>query len=161
MEFMLTREVTEDDIEQICKLAETREELFYCFPRAAFPLSVADVRHSIQTRASATVVEKEGHVVAFANFYRWEEGVCSIGNVIVSSDCRGTGVGRYLISHMTKLAFEKYHAETVTVSCFNRNVAGLLFYPKLGFRPYETESRVDYNGDQVALIHFKVEPGAI
>ena len=62
---------------------------------------------------------------------------------------------------MTKLAFEKYHAETVTVSCFNRNVAGLLFYPKLGFRPYETESRVDYNGDQVALIHFKVEPDAI
>ncbi len=33
---MLTREVTEDDIEQICKLAETREELFYCFPRQPF-----------------------------------------------------------------------------------------------------------------------------
>ncbi|WP_027848050.1 GNAT family N-acetyltransferase [Marinospirillum minutulum] len=158
---MFTREVTEDDIEQICKLTETREELFYCFPRATFPLTVADVRLSIQTRASATVVEKDGHVVAFANFYRWQEGVCSIGNVIVSSDCRGTGVGRYLISHMTKLAFEKYHAKTVTVSCFNRNVAGLLFYSKLGFCPYETESRVDYNGDQVALIHFKVEPNAI
>ncbi|HKM16363.1 MAG TPA: GNAT family N-acetyltransferase [Marinospirillum sp.] len=158
---MFTREVTEDDIEQICKLTETREELFYCFPRATFPLTVADVRLSIQTRASATVVEKDGHVVAFANFYRWQEGVCSIGNVIVSSDCRGAGVGRYLISYMTKLAFEKYHAETVTVSCFNRNVAGLLFYPKLGFCPYETESRVDYNGDQVALIHFKVEPDAI
>lgn len=158
---MLIREVTEDDIEQICKLAETREELFYCFPRATFPLSMADVRNSIQTRASATVVEKNGHVVAFANFYRWQEGVCSIGNVIVSSGCRGTGVGRYLISYMTKLAFEKYHAETVTVSCFNRNVAGLLFYPKLGFRPYETELRVDYNGDQVALIHFKIESDAI
>ncbi len=158
---MLAREVTEDDIEQICKLAETREELFYCFPRATFPLSVADVRHSIQTRASATVIEKDGRVVAFANFYRWQEGVCSIGNVIVSSDCRGIGVGRYLISHMTKLAFEKYHAETVTVSCFNRNVAGLLFYPKLGFCPYETESRIDYSGEQVALIHFKVEPYAI
>ena len=158
---MLAREVTEDDIVQICKLAETREELFYCFPRATFPLSVADVRHSIQTRASATVIEKDGRVVAFANFYRWQEGVCSIGNVIVSSDCRGIGVGRYLISHMTKLAFEKYHAETVTVSCFNRNVAGLLFYPKLGFCPYETESRIDYSGEQVALIHFKVEPYAI
>jgi ribosomal protein S18 acetylase RimI-like enzyme len=155
------REVSEDDIPEICKLPQTREELFYCFPRAAFPLSESEVRKGIESRSDSTVIEVAGRVVAFANFYRWEEGLCSIGNVVVGSDDRGSGVGSYLIHHMLKLGFEKHRAEAVTVSCFNRNVAGLLLYPKLGFRPYDIEQRVDYNGDRVALIHMRVEKHAI
>ena len=154
---MYHRKVTESDIPEICKLPKTREELFYCFPRAGFPLSEADLRQSIEKRADSTVVEVAGRVVAFANFYRWKEGVCSIGNVVVASDARGSGVGSYLINHMLTLGFEKHHAKAVSVSCFNRNVAGLLLYPKLGFRPYDIEQRVDYNGDRVALIHLKIE----
>lgn len=155
------REITEDDISEICKLPKTREELFYCFPRAAFPLSEDEVRQGIETRSDSTVVEVAGRVVAFANFYRWEEGACSIGNVVVASEARGTGVGSYLINHMLTLGFERHRARMVSVSCFNRNVAGLLFYPKLGFRPYDVEQRVDYNGDRVALIHLRVERHAI
>ncbi|WP_081960732.1 GNAT family N-acetyltransferase [Nitrincola sp. A-D6] len=154
------REVAESDIPEICKLSETREELFYCYPSAAFPLSEAEVRQSIEKRSDSTVVEVAGQVVAFANFYRWEKGLCSIGNVVVASGARGSGVGRYLINHMLKLGFEKHRAKTVSVSCFNRNVAGLLFYPKLGFQPYGIEQRVDYNGDRVALIHLKIEQHA-
>jgi len=155
------REVTEDDIPDICKLPETREELFYCFPRAAFPLSETEVRQSIEKRSDSTVVEVAGRAVAFANFYRWEEGLCSIGNVVVASDVRGSGVASYLINHMLTLGFAKHRAEAVSVSCFNRNAAGLLFYPKLGFRPYDIEQRVDYNGDRVALIHLRAERHAI
>jgi ribosomal protein S18 acetylase RimI-like enzyme len=106
------------------------------------------------------VVEVAGRVVAFANFYRWQEGLCSIGNVVVASEARGSGVGSYLIRHMVKLGFEKHHAQVVSVSCFNRNAAGLLFYPKLGFQPYDVEQRVDYNGDRVALIHLRVQSHA-
>ncbi|TFH85157.1 GNAT family N-acetyltransferase [Billgrantia azerbaijanica] len=160
LEFRHHREVTEDDIPQIGRLPETREELFYCFPRASFPLSEAEVRKGIEKRSDSTVVEIAGRVVAFANFHRWEEGLCSIGNVVVASDARGYGVGSYLINHMLTLGFEKHRAQAVSVSCFNRNVAGLLFYPKLGFRPYDVEQRVDYNGDRVALVHLRVERDA-
>lgn len=158
---MHVREVTEGDLSEICRLPKTREELFYCFPRAVFPLSEADVRNSIEKRSDSTVVEVAGRVVAFANFYRWEEELCSIGNVVVASDARGSGVGSYLIKHMVKLGFEKHRAQTVSVSCFNRNVAGLLLYPKLGFRPYDVEQRIDYNGELVALVHLRVERPAI
>lgn len=151
------RAVTENDIPDICRFPKTREELFYCFPRAAFPLSEAEVWRYIEQRSDSTVVEVAGRVVAFANFYRWEAGLCSIGNVVVASDARASGVGSYLISHMAALGFEKHHARAVSVSCFNRNVAGLLFYPKLGFWPYDIEQRIDYNGDRVALIHLRVE----
>ncbi len=97
------REVTENDIPEICKLPKTREELFYCFPRASFPLSETDLRQCIEMRSDSTVVEVAGRVVAFANFYRWKEGLCSIGNVVVASEVRGSGVGSYLINHMLKL----------------------------------------------------------
>jgi hypothetical protein len=56
---------------------------------------------------------------------------------------------------MVKLGFEKHHAKAVSVSCFNQNTAGLLFYPALGFRPYDVEQRIDYNGNPVALIHLR------
>ncbi|WP_445396896.1 GNAT family N-acetyltransferase [Zobellella sp. An-6] len=102
---MYLREVREDDIPKICKLPKTREELFYCFPRATFPLSEAEVSQGIEKRTDSTVVEVAGRVVAFANFYRWEEGLCSIGNVVVASDARGSGVGSYLINHMLALGF--------------------------------------------------------
>ena len=153
---MQHREAIEDDILKICNLPKTLEELFYCFPKATFPLSAAEVRRSIEQRSDATVVEVAGRVVAIANFYRWEEGLCSIGNVVVASDARGSGVGSYLISHMLTLGFDKHRARAVSVSCFNRNVAGLLFYAKLGFQPFDIEQRIDYNGDRVALIHLQV-----
>jgi len=138
---MYLREVINDDIPEICKLPKTREELFYCFPSAVYPLSEDTLRQSIETRSDSTVVEIEGRVVAFANFYRWKDGLCSIGNVVVASDVRGAGVGRCLINHMVKLGFEKHHAKAVSVSCFNQNTAGLLFYPTLGFRPYDVAHR--------------------
>lgn len=68
------REVMENDIPKICKLPETREELFCCFPRASFPLSETDLRQCIEMRSDSTVVEFAGRVVAFANFTGGRKG---------------------------------------------------------------------------------------
>jgi RimJ/RimL family protein N-acetyltransferase len=51
----------------------------------------------------------------------------------------GCNGGRALIERMSDVAFSKYQAAEVTISCFNQNVAGLLLYAKLGFRPYAVE----------------------
>lgn len=87
--------------------------------------------------------------------------VGSIGNVIVSAAARGRGVGHYLIKQMISLAFSKYQAAEVTVSCFNQNVAGLLLYPALGFQPYAIEERKDTQGNRVALIHMRLPRNGI
>lgn len=44
---------------------------------------------------------------------------------------------------------------SLTVSCFNANVTGLLLYPRLGFQPYSIEARQDRDGKPVALIHLR------
>ena len=150
------RPVAEKDIQAICGFAQTEDELFFLAPKAQFPLTPSQLQALIASRSTSTVVERDGVVVAFANFYRWESGGrCAIGNVIVSPLARGRGVARYLIEQMTRLAFEKHQAAEVTVSCFNQNVAGLLLYPGLGFQPYAIEERTNPKGDRVALIHMR------
>ncbi|WP_409070297.1 GNAT family N-acetyltransferase [Desulfobulbus sp.] len=151
------RPVAEEEIPLICGFPQNAGELFFCFPQATFPLTVPQLREAIARRSDSTVVELNGAVVAFANFYRWETGgCCAIGNLIVAPAARGLGVGRYLIERMMDMAFTKHQAAEVRISCFNRNVAGLLLYPKLGFQPYAIEQRQDNKGNQVALIHLRL-----
>ena len=155
------RSVIEKDIEVICRFPQSEDELFFLFPKAEFPLAVAQLQDAIAQRSDSTVVELGGEIVAFANFYRWEAGGrCSIGNVIVSPALRRRGVGRYLIEQMIDLAFSKHRATEVSVSCFNQNVAGLLLYPQLGFQPYAVEERKDKRGNRVALIHMRLARNA-
>lgn len=150
------------DIPVICSFPQSEEESFFFFPKATFPLLPTQLQEAIAQRADATVVERCGEVVAFANFYRWQVGgSCAIGNVIVAPSTRGYGVGRYLVEQMIRLAFAKYQAAEVTVSCFNHNTAGLLLYPKLGFQPYAVEERQDKHGKRVALVHMRLpQPAA-
>ncbi|ANJ68052.1 GNAT family acetyltransferase [Halothiobacillus diazotrophicus] len=155
------RPVAEKDIQVICGFPQSEDELFFLFPKAAFPLTPSQLQDAIALRSDSTVAELDGEVAAFANFYRWEAGgCCSIGNVIVSPVARGRGVGRYLIEQMIGFAFSKHQAAEVTVSCFNQNVAGLLLYPKLGFQPYAVEERHDKKGNRVALIHMRLPRNA-
>lgn len=151
------RPVDEKDIPIICGFPQSEDELFFMFPAATFPLTPSQLQEAIARRADSTVVQQDGEVVAFANFYRWEAGgCCAIGNVVVSPSARGRGVARYLIEQMISLAFSKHQAAEVTVSCFNQNVGGLLLYSKLGFQPYAIEERQDKKGNRVALIHMRL-----
>lgn len=150
------RLVEKRDIQTICNFFQNEDELFFLSPEATFPLTPLQLQKQIEQRSDSTVVLLCGEIVAFANFYRWETGGrCSIGNVIVAPAVRVQGVARYLIEQMTNLAFSKYRAAEVTLSCFNQNIAGLLLYAKLGFQPYEIEERQGRQGNRVALIHMK------
>lgn len=143
----LHRPLEEKDIPVICGFPQSVDELFYMFPKATYPLTAHQLKEAIANCSDSTVIEMDGVVVGFANFSRWEfRGRCSLGNVIISTRARSQGVGRYLIGYMIDIAFNKHEAREVTASCSSHNVPGLLFYPKLGFRPYAVEERQDKHG---------------
>jgi ribosomal protein S18 acetylase RimI-like enzyme len=150
------RPVEEKDLPLICSFPKNAAELFYMFPAATYPLTVEQLEQAISERSDSTVVQRDGKVVGFANFYLWEKGgTCSIGNVIVAPSARGRGVGRYLMKVMLDIAYEKHQASEVTLSCFNDNIDGLLFYPPLGFEPYSIEERPDWKGRRKVLINMR------
>ena len=155
---MLTyRPIQADDIPLICQFPQSEQELYFLFPKASYPLTVEQLKNAVDQRHDSTVVLRDECVVGFANFYICEpEGKCAIGNVIVAPEARGYGVGQYLIETMVQIALTKHKAKEVRISCFNQNVAGMLLYQKLGFRPFAIEGRVDQQGERVALIHMKL-----
>lgn len=151
-----SRPVTADDIKTICSFVLDARELFYMFPKAQYPLTSAQLADAIAQRFDSTVVEAGKRVVGFANFYRAEKGgVCCIGNLVVAQEARGKGVATFLVETMTALAFDRYDASEVQISCFNENTAGLLLYPKLGFLPFAVEERVSPDHSRTALIHMR------
>jgi len=155
---MLThRPVQKEDIPIICQFPRSAEELFFLFPKATYPLTPEQLQGAIDQRFDSTVILWEGQQAGFANFYICKPGEeCHIGNVIVDPNLRGKGVGKYVIETMIDIAFEKYDVQEVHISCFNRNVVGLLLYAQLGFNPFAIEERQDYQGKRIAVIKFKM-----
>ena len=155
---MLTyRSISAEDVPIICTFPQSERELFFLFPRAAYPLTPDQLNAAIAERTDSTVVMRRGVILGFANFHDCVPGEhCSIGNVIVDPRERGRGVGKYLIETMIQLAFENHAAREVRISCFNENVVGLLLYEKLGFEICGVEERVDWAGERAALIHMRM-----
>ncbi|WP_252090290.1 GNAT family N-acetyltransferase [Pseudomonas sp. MWU13-3659] len=153
---LTSRPVQATDIPAICSFPQGPEELFYMFPKATYPLTPAQLSEAIAQRSGSTVVEADGAIVGFANFYKAEQGgICALGNVVVAPAARGQGVARYLVQCMIGLAREQFAAREVWVSCFNHNTAGLLLYPQLGFVPFGIEERQTSDGARVALVQMR------
>lgn len=151
------RPYIQNDLETICSFPQDEKELFYFYPKAKYPLTPEHFQNTIDQRSDPTVVENNGKVVGFANFYQWKNGICNIGNVLVAPLERGKGVAKYLIKTMISLAQSKHAASVVNVACFNHNTAGLLLYKKLGFEPFDIEERQTQDGNRVALIHMRYQ----
>ncbi|WP_339486705.1 GNAT family N-acetyltransferase [Pseudomonas sp. EL_65y_Pfl2_R95] len=147
------RLVEERDLLIIATFVQSAAELFYCYPKASWPLTPAQLADAINHRRDSTVVLLNDEVVGFANHYQWQDDVyCALGNVMVSPNARGHGIARYLIMAMEEQARTEVHAKRMRLSCFNSNTAGLLLYSQLGYEPYAIVERESPDGQRVALI---------
>ena len=145
------REIVPEDLTIICNFPQDENELFFMYPKAIFPLTIDQIKSSIDSRFDSTVILYEETIIGFANFYEViKEQYCSIGNVIVNPIYRGKGVGTFLINIMEKKAINKYKVKEMHISCFNQNVTGLLLYYKLGYVPYEIHVT---GADQEGIVH--------
>lgn len=150
------RTVEKHDFETICKLPQNPEELFFMFPKAAYPLTVSQLESAVKNRFDSTVILCDGEIAGFANFYEVKENeYCSIGNVIVKSGYRNKGIGQFLIKTMEGIGIEKYNVSEFRLSCFNTNTNGILLYAKLGYKPYEIEKRINSGNETFALLKMK------
>ncbi|AYC34463.1 GNAT family N-acetyltransferase [Pseudomonas cavernae] len=143
------------DLGELVGFPQSPEELFFCYPKAVWPLTVGQLAAAMAGRRDSTVLLLDGRVAGFANFYQWQHGEsCALGNLMVAPWARGQGVASQLVTVMEQLARTHYKARTMQVSCFNANAGGLLLYPKLGYRVRGIVERQDPTGRRVALIQF-------
>lgn len=144
------------DLSEVVGFPQDADELFYCYPKASWPLTVAQLAAAMAERRGSTVALLNGRVAGFANFYQWQTGeFCALGNMMVAPAARRHGVAQYLIDVMEQLAKDQYKARLMKVSCFNANAAGLLLYARLGYRPQGIVERADPQGRRVALVQLE------
>ena len=153
------RDVSYEDLINICQFPQDESELYFMYPKATFPLTVEQLQASVNNRLDSTVITtNSSEVIGFANFNEVvSEDYCSIGNVIINPNFRGKGAGTFLVNVMETKAIEIYNVREIHISCFNTNITGLLLYHKLGYRPYEMERRLDKKNFPIALIKMKKE----
>lgn len=157
---MKLREATPSDYEAIVRLVPTREELFLVYPGGKHPFTVEQLHSLAAVRQELTVACQGKEIVAFADLYNVEPGKWAfIGNVVVARDFRGQGLGRKLVTHMVRQAFDQYKVREARISVFNDNTPALLLYAGMHFEPYAVEERVDPIGKRVGLIHMRLENG--
>lgn len=150
------RPATAADLGAVAGFPQNVDELFFCYPKAIWPLDVGQLAAALAERRESTVVELGGKVAGFANFYQWQHGeFCALGNLMVAPWARSQGVGQYLVEVMENLAREHYDAPLMKVSCFNANAGGLLLYTRLGYRTVGIVERRAPDGSRVALVQFE------
>ncbi|WP_294346547.1 GNAT family N-acetyltransferase [Prosthecochloris sp.] len=124
------------------------------FPKASYPLTPEQLFEAARNRCDPLVAFVNDVIAGYGNFIEVDRGShCSIGNLIIEPSHRGKGVASYLIGTFVDMAFQRYAANYVRISCFNLNIAGLLLYYKMGFRPVDLEERKGPGSQRVALIH--------
>jgi len=153
---MKLREATANDFEAIVRLIPTEDELFRVYPKGKHPFTIDQVHSLAESRKELTVAVERGRVVGFANLYDVEVGKWAfVGNVVEAREFRGRGIGRLLVSHMIRQAFDKYCVTEARISVFNDNTPALLLYAGMNFKPYAVEERENPSGIRVGLIHMR------
>ncbi|WP_256657941.1 GNAT family N-acetyltransferase [Pseudomonas sp. 2FG] len=149
------RPATVADLDDLVGFPQSPDELFFCYPKAVWPLTVGQLAAAMAERRNSSVVLLDGRPAGFANFYQWQHGeFCALGNLMVAPWARGHGVANYLVGVMEQQAREHYQAKLMKVSCFNANSAGLLLYPKLGYQLSGLVERRNQLNQRVALLQF-------
>jgi len=150
------REATVEDYEGICSLIKSKEELFLVYPGGKYPFTVEQIKKLSLVRKELTIAIEGTEIIGFANLYDYVLGESAfIGNVVVDKKHRGKGIGREVVLHMLKVAFEKYKLPEIRISVFSENTPAMLLYSELGFVPYDIEEREDSSCNRVALVHMK------
>ena len=151
------RDATFADFEQIASFPQSREELFYMYPKGIYPLTAEQLAETASGRLSVTVITDSDEIVGYSNLYDISDnGECWIGNVIVSPARRGTGVAAYLIQTMINRAAQEHNVTTVNIVCHNTNTRALFFYYRLGFIPYDLKAVEDPNHNKIAGIKMRI-----
>ncbi len=150
------RPATAADLGDVVGFPQNVDELFFCYPKAIWPLNIGQLAAAMAERRESTVVESAGKVAGFANFYQWQHGeFCALGNLMVAPWARGQGVAQFLVEAMETIARERYRAPLMKVSCFNANAGGLLLYTRMGYRTVGIVERRAPDGSRVALVQLE------
>ncbi|AJY77348.1 GNAT family N-acetyltransferase [Paenibacillus beijingensis] len=150
------RDAHREDFQLISTFPQNQMEAYFMFPRGGYPLHPEQLFEIAQNRLLPTVIERNNKIVGYCNIYDRTEGEsCWLGNVIINPEFRGIGAGKHLIRVIKARAKEEIKVNEINLVCHNINTKALLFYYKLGFKPFDLKIMKDFNDNEIAGIMMK------
>lgn len=151
------RPARHEDFAIIAQFPQDAWELFFMHPRGVFPLTAEQLEEVARNRVHPTVITFSDEVIGYCSMYNVTEEECWLGNVIVAPHFRGKGAGKYLIQTMMQLAKTELKVKRFRLVCHNINTHALLYYMRLGFKPFDFKTMKDPDGNDVVGIMMEVE----
>ncbi len=151
------RPVTSDDFNVISEFPQDAKELFFMYPKGKYPITANQLEEVASNRINPTVITHDRLVVGYCNLYDVSAEECWLGNVIIAPSYRGRGVGKYLIETMKVYAKTELKVSFFRLICHNINTKALLFYTKLGFKPFGLKIINDHEGNDIVGIKMEIE----
>jgi ribosomal protein S18 acetylase RimI-like enzyme len=145
------------DFFEISSFPQDARELFFMYPKGTYPISADQLEKVASTRIKPTVILYEDKVVGYCNFVEITEDSSWLGNLIINPSYRGMGVGKYLIETMKEYARSELRVKYLRLICHNINTEALLFYTRLGFKPFDFNIQIDNEGKQIVGIKLEVK----
>lgn len=158
------RSLKSGDADLICSFFQSTEELFFCFPKASFPLAPKTLMAETDQRHSPTVALDGERVVGYAKYLEVrDKRYCAIGHLVVDPAFRHRGVARFLVQTLVAMAMAHHKAKFVRAPCFSHNTAAYQMYHAMGFKPDDMVPRTTSEGEVVLLVNMvlrrpKVKP---
>lgn len=145
------------DLSLISSFAQSDEELFFLFPKPAFPLSSKQLTENALKREASIVALLDAQVVGYVDMANVRPDLfCTLGHLVVSAPHRRQGVATYLVNTMIQIAKEKHNARFMRAACFSHNSAGYQLYHGMGFKPADMVHRTAPDGETVLLVNMEL-----
>lgn len=147
------RNARKEDFHTIAQFPQNQMEYFYMFPKGVYPPDKDQLYAASLPRFLATVIECDQEIAGYCNVYDLvEQQHCWLGNVIIHPKYRGKGAGKYLITRMMERVKHELNVPELRLVCHNTNTTALLFYDKMGFKPFEIGRLNDPHQQELAGI---------
>ncbi len=126
MAYTVKQVKSEDELKQAF---DVREEVFVIEQHVPIEIELDEYDHA-PTTIHLLALDTQGRAVGTARFRPYvEEGVCKVERVAVLAGERGSGLGRYLMEEIHRLAKDVgYHAAKL-----NAQLHASAFYERLGY----------------------------
>ncbi|GAA3406885.1 GNAT family N-acetyltransferase [Paenibacillus hodogayensis] len=145
------------DFPVISQFPQTEEEAYFMFPSGTYPLSASQLEERARERLHPTVVVDGDEVAGYANIYDYVEGKhCYLGNVIIAPAHRGRGAARFLLESMIGNARDELRVPRLLLLCHHTNPRAMLFYRKLGFKPFDLERKTNRRDEVIVGIRMEL-----
>lgn len=135
-------------------------ELRWLAPRTSPPLTAEKVIEWVRPEGSAhlMVTPDAGEPIGYGelNPMAKRPGDMWVGHLLIRPDLRGRGLGTALTRELSRLAFERYGAERVSLVVFPENHSAIECYHRAGFRRAGVEPHEFTPGDRVGLIRYEL-----